>query len=553
MDEEDNEPDERPTRLCDAYSALFDIKMGVIFTGGSASSLPAIPGLCVTGVGPVPLPLSERSSVELEEVASPHHSFRNLFQIEPNMLTFQNLSWEPALQALVAQVAEKLGVESSRVEARLEKLLLFKEGGFLKRNGNAKTECDRFATLMIQLPSHFTDGSLAVSHGSETHSFEFGAGGQAQYECHFAAFYADCDFNVRSIKSGRRLAILYSLHFNAYCRDLGWYMKKPTATNVLSQIRELAFNLKHIRKDDSLFLLPLEELYTTDSFQQLGVGALKGTDSEKFQAIEAATAQLSGWKVMIAKLKATSQSDRSFPPIFVDKLYNDDGSFALASREWPSKQSDSSVPLFMVDGLRGADASRALEARDGLSKQLRFYSVNRGGTVFASGSSSIKDSWKGCKSEYSESFEMEVLVFFLEDCEFERTCRSDFKGALNRVRQSSDLLGRLLVYIRQRKHSLGACHCISILELFEPEELTEKQAKDGLSTIIGALSTVELSPVELSRVVTELVKRFEWSQTMLQDLVAGKIKDCKTKSVLQFLAKMEFVLQFKNADNAEFF
>ena len=68
-----------------------------------------------------------------------------------------------------------------------------------------------FATLAIRLPSMHTGGALHVSHRGATNVLFGNPGGEAGLKYAAAAFYADCEHELKPIESGHRLVLLYNL------------------------------------------------------------------------------------------------------------------------------------------------------------------------------------------------------------------------------------------------------------------------------------------------------------------------------------------------------
>ena len=67
-----------------------------------------------------------------------------------------------------------------------------------------------FGTLVVQLPSEYEGGALVVRHQNKELFYDFsGIDGCTGF--HFAAFYADCEHEVKEVKSGCRLCIIYNL------------------------------------------------------------------------------------------------------------------------------------------------------------------------------------------------------------------------------------------------------------------------------------------------------------------------------------------------------
>jgi len=131
------------------------------------------------------------------------------------------------------------------------------EGGFFAKHQDAEKADGMFATLIIQLPSLHTGGTLIISHAGEEQCFPLGAGKDAPHGCHFVAHCADCEHEIMLIESGHRLALICCLCFkeqNEHCEQ--------TAASVLKANNQLKDVIGQIPKDDSIFLLPLDHQCT---------------------------------------------------------------------------------------------------------------------------------------------------------------------------------------------------------------------------------------------------------------------------------------------------
>ena len=67
-----------------------------------------------------------------------------------------------------------------------------------------------FGTLIIQLPSDYEGGQLRVKHAKREHVFNF-SGLKGSTGFHYAALYADCQHELRTITRGYRLCLVYNL------------------------------------------------------------------------------------------------------------------------------------------------------------------------------------------------------------------------------------------------------------------------------------------------------------------------------------------------------
>ena len=67
------------------------------------------------------------------------------------------------------------------------------------------------ATLVVVLPSAHEGGELVVRHEGQERTIDFGGPADRQFHIHFAAFYADCEHEVRPLRKGYRLCLVYNL------------------------------------------------------------------------------------------------------------------------------------------------------------------------------------------------------------------------------------------------------------------------------------------------------------------------------------------------------
>ena len=132
------------------------------------------PGLAVEGVGPVALPLlpvqaeqliatAERAPYGRGEDTLTDIGVRRTWQIAPERVRIGGKHWPATIQAIVARVAEGLGV-TDPVEADLYKLLIYDQGSFFVPHRDTEKVPGMFATLVLALPSVSEGGALIVRH-----------------------------------------------------------------------------------------------------------------------------------------------------------------------------------------------------------------------------------------------------------------------------------------------------------------------------------------------------------------------------------------------------
>lgn len=100
------------------------------------------------------------------------------------------------------------------LKAKIYKLLVYKQGGHFLKHQDTEKEKRMFGTLVVQLPSLHTGGELVVYDSTKRFKkvIDFGQKtGKNQYMIHFAAHYADLEHELLEVKSGYRIALVYSL------------------------------------------------------------------------------------------------------------------------------------------------------------------------------------------------------------------------------------------------------------------------------------------------------------------------------------------------------
>ena len=88
---------------------------------------------------------------------------RRSWQIAPEQVRLGGKGWAATLEAILARVADGLGVDAP-ISASLHKLLLYEAGGFFVGHRDTEKLPGMFGTLVIVLPSLFAGGELVVRH-----------------------------------------------------------------------------------------------------------------------------------------------------------------------------------------------------------------------------------------------------------------------------------------------------------------------------------------------------------------------------------------------------
>jgi hypothetical protein len=200
-------------------SVLAGVERPGDFCTHGALALP-LPVVRVDGVGTLAFPLLEAQAAALIGAAerAPYGrggqtvldtSVRRVWQIGAAQVHLGGKSWAPSLSKLLAIVAHGLGCEQAAIRAELYKLLIYDPGGFFLPHRDSEKAPGMFGTLLVQLPSEHSGGELRIRHGSRESRIDLSATDYS--ELGFAAFYADCEHEVRPVESGHRICLVFNL------------------------------------------------------------------------------------------------------------------------------------------------------------------------------------------------------------------------------------------------------------------------------------------------------------------------------------------------------
>ena len=310
-----------------------------IADGSTASpALPSIIGLRISGVGNVPLPISEDHANEIKARAEIVEDDK--YVIGSGEIKIQHPQWDEKLNKLVETVAYKLGVNPSKLTAELEKLVYMEKGGRIEK---VHESYEKMGFLIIQLPSKFTGGVLTIYHSKENdndgeneESFKFsmGAGEDAMFSCHFACHFSDCEYEMAKLKSGSRVFLCYSL-----CYKQVGQIKIPTAGMVENATSYFEATLSGLPPADRMVVLSLETNYEGILLANSGINALSHSHRQKAEALKAAGGE---FVIVNAKLvhscSAYSYNHRNVSTII--DIFDDVGNRVNSEMSWLKRSID---------------------------------------------------------------------------------------------------------------------------------------------------------------------------------------------------------------------
>jgi hypothetical protein len=205
--------------LAPLESLLAGVKRPGGFCVHGALALP-MPMVQVDGVGLLSFPLpqaqiaaliaaAERAPYGRGEQTVVDTSVRRVWQIDAARVRISGKSWTQSLGRILAETGRGLGCEDTAIQAELYKLLVYDPGGFFLAHRDSEKAPGMFGTLLLQLPSPHSGGELRIRHGSREARIDLSATDCS--ELGFAAFYADCEHEVRPVESGHRVCLVFNL------------------------------------------------------------------------------------------------------------------------------------------------------------------------------------------------------------------------------------------------------------------------------------------------------------------------------------------------------
>ena len=170
------------------------------------------------GVLSFPVPASQLGELIREAHQAPYGrgsetlvdtAVRNCWQINEDQVSLGGRSWDETLRKLLHLAADGLGCPREQLRAELYKLLVYQTGGYFIPHRDTEKSDGMVATLTISLPVAGAGGELAVRHKGREVNIEMNVDDPS--EMAYAAFYADCEYEVKKVRSGHRVALVFNL------------------------------------------------------------------------------------------------------------------------------------------------------------------------------------------------------------------------------------------------------------------------------------------------------------------------------------------------------
>jgi predicted 2-oxoglutarate/Fe(II)-dependent dioxygenase YbiX len=228
-------------------------KPGSFCSLGKAPSF--FPGLAVNHIGTIGLPLIETQARQIidQSIQAPYGQgeqtrvdteVRRVWELQPEQFQLTHPDWPTYLADIIKQVGHDLGITEGEIISEPYKLLMYETGSFFVSHRDTEKMTNMFATLIITLPSQHEGGELIIRHAGEEACFASG-GSLSDQEICYAAFYADCEHEVKPLTSGYRLCLVYNL-------ALADVKQQPMAPEYAQQTDQIAKQLsKWAQQDDA--------------------------------------------------------------------------------------------------------------------------------------------------------------------------------------------------------------------------------------------------------------------------------------------------------------
>ncbi len=170
------------------------------------------------GVLSFPVPREQAAALIAQAVRAPYGrgaetivdtAVRNVWQVPAERVAIGGKSWAKTFKSILDAATHGLGCGEAAVSAEFYKLLVYDEGGFFLSHRDTEKADGMFGTLVIVLPCAHGGGELLIRHAGRETSVDLSAADFS--ELSYAAFYADCEHEVRPITEGRRVCLIYNL------------------------------------------------------------------------------------------------------------------------------------------------------------------------------------------------------------------------------------------------------------------------------------------------------------------------------------------------------
>lgn len=233
---------------------------------------------------------------------------RDALQIKAEGGAFSVLHFDPAAAGILEQIRRELAPHiPDALTAELYNINVYGTGGHFVPHKDTPRGSDMLGTLVVCLPSQFSNGAFVVKHHGVFQTYDWGQAIREQAEptrIHWAAFFGDVDHQIERVWGGLRLTMTYLIRrgsANVERSAVPARGRETLDTLVRQKLRALLDDRRFLARGGTL-AFPCSHLYHQDArFQRKQrpisrqiVSSLKGRDH-----VVAAAAMTEGLEVTL--------------------------------------------------------------------------------------------------------------------------------------------------------------------------------------------------------------------------------------------------------------
>ena len=217
---------------------------------------------------------------------------RDALQLKAEGDAFSVLHFDPAATGILEQIRRELVPHvPDALTAELYNLNIYARGGHFVPHKDTPRGSDMLGTLVVCLPSQFSNGAFVVKHHGVFQTYDWGDAISEQAEptrIHWAAFFGDVDHQIERVWSGLRVTLTYLIRrggANVERSSVPARGREALNTLVRQKLRALLDDRRFLARGGTL-AFPCSHLYHHDArFQRKQrpisrqtVSSLKGRD-----------------------------------------------------------------------------------------------------------------------------------------------------------------------------------------------------------------------------------------------------------------------------------
>jgi hypothetical protein len=216
-------------------------------------------------------------------------SVRTALQLKAEGGAFSVLHFDPQAAGILEQIRRELVPQDpTPLTAELYNLNIYASDGHFVSHKDTPRGSDMLGTLVVCLPSQFSNGALVLKHQGVFQTFDWGEAIRQQAEptrLHWAAFFGDVDHQIERVWGGLRVTLTYLLRRGTESAPLPVVAPEARPTLVQNKLRALLADHRFLPRGGTL-AFPCSHLYHQDArFQRQQrplsrrtVSPLKGRD-----------------------------------------------------------------------------------------------------------------------------------------------------------------------------------------------------------------------------------------------------------------------------------